>query len=196
MNDQERTTLNEFLSNLVQVKNLPKDVEAESMIQRAFAQQPDAAYLVVQRTLFLQEALSQAKNQIAQLQAAKAQPAPSFFGSDNWGSQRPAAPAPQQAPYAAAPAPAAQPSSFGSSFLGQAAMTAAGVAGGALLFQGIESMFSHHNGGGFGAGSPGENFSENTTVVNNYYGSDEGDSNDDSFASNDYDDSGSDDSWA
>jgi hypothetical protein len=58
----------------------------------------------------------------------------------------------------------------GSSFLRSAAATAAGVAGGALLFQGISSLFGHSYanslGGGFG-GAPG---GLGETVVNNYYG--------------------------
>jgi uncharacterized protein len=60
----------------------------------------------------------------------------------------------------------------GGSFLRSAAATAAGVAGGALLFQGIESLFGNHYAGGLtGAGmTPGLGES----VVNNYYGSDTG----------------------
>jgi len=60
----------------------------------------------------------------------------------------------------------------GGGFLRSAAATAAGVAGGALLFQGIESLFGNHYAGGLmGAGmTPGLG----ETVVNNYYGSDAG----------------------
>ena len=60
----------------------------------------------------------------------------------------------------------------GGGFLRSAAATAAGVAGGALLFQGIESLFGPHYAGGLtGAGmTPGLG----ETVVNNYYGSDSG----------------------
>jgi hypothetical protein len=60
----------------------------------------------------------------------------------------------------------------GGGFLRSAAATAAGVAGGALLFQGIESLFGPHYAGGLtGAGmTPGLGES----VVNNYYGSDAG----------------------
>src|SRR5207302_515740 len=52
------------------------------------------------------------------------------------------------------------------------AATAAGVAGGALLFQGISSLFGNHYAGGLmGAGmTPGLG----ETVVNNYYGSEGG----------------------
>jgi len=58
----------------------------------------------------------------------------------------------------------------GGGFLRSAAATAAGVAGGALLFQGIESLFGNHYAGGLmGAGmTPGLG----ETVINNYYGSD------------------------
>jgi hypothetical protein len=60
----------------------------------------------------------------------------------------------------------------GGGFLRSAAATAAGVAGGALLFQGISSLFGNHYAGGLmGAGmTPGLG----ETVVNNYYGSDAG----------------------
>jgi len=62
----------------------------------------------------------------------------------------------------------------GNSFLKSAAATAAGVAGGALLFQGISSLFGHSYAsglGGMGGGMPG-GLSE--TVVNNYYGENQG----------------------
>lgn len=56
----------------------------------------------------------------------------------------------------------------GSGFLRQAATTAAGIAGGALLFQGIQSLFGPHYGGGFLGGTPMQpGISE--TVINNYY---------------------------
>jgi hypothetical protein len=60
----------------------------------------------------------------------------------------------------------------GGGFLRSAAATAAGVAGGALLFQGISSLFGNHYAGGLmGAGmTPGLG----ETVVNNYYGNDAG----------------------
>jgi uncharacterized protein len=53
------------------------------------------------------------------------------------------------------------------SFLGQAAATAAGVAGGEFLFQGLEDLFGGHHGSSFGptpVGAPPEE-----VTVNNYY---------------------------
>lgn len=58
----------------------------------------------------------------------------------------------------------------GSGFLRSAAATAAGIAGGALLFQGIQSMFGSHAGGILSNASMQPGLSE--TVINNYYGSD------------------------
>jgi uncharacterized protein len=60
----------------------------------------------------------------------------------------------------------------GGGFLRSAAATAAGVAGGALLFQGIESLFGNHYAGGLMGGGMTPGLGE--TVVNNYYGSDGG----------------------
>jgi hypothetical protein len=60
--------------------------------------------------------------------------------------------APEPYPYGGGAAgPTMQPSQTGS-FLRSAATTAAGVAGGALLFQGINSLFSGHQGGGLMGG--------------------------------------------
>lgn len=66
--------------------------------------------------------------------------------------------------------PVMQPSQTGD-FLRGAATTAAGVAGGALLFQGINSLFSGHSGltgAGLTGVRPQDSLSE-TTIVNNYY---------------------------
>jgi uncharacterized protein len=62
----------------------------------------------------------------------------------------------------------------GNSFLRSAATTAAGVAGGALLFQGISSLFGHSYAsglGGFGGMGMGNGLGE--TVINNYNGTDQ-----------------------
>jgi uncharacterized protein len=103
--------------------------------------------------------------------------------------QQPAAPPPQYAqPGYAQPGYAPQPgyaqpaaaggvfgagAGAGGGFLRSAAATAAGVAGGALLFEGISSLFGHNYAsglggfGGMGGGMPG---GLGETVINNYYG--------------------------
>jgi len=65
----------------------------------------------------------------------------------------------------------------GSGFLRSAATTAAGVAGGALLFEGIRSMFGSHADGILGGVAQQPAITE--TVINNYYG-------DDAMAADDY----------
>ena len=66
---------------------------------------------------------------------------------------------------------------FGAGFLKGAAQTAAGVAAGALAFEGIRSLFSHPGygmGGGIGFGQAafmGGGLPVEETVVNNYYDS-------------------------
>ena len=55
---------------------------------------------------------------------------------------------------------------------GWVAAPAAGVAGGALLFQGISSLFGNHYAGGLMSGGMTPGLGE--TVVNNYYGNDAG----------------------
>lgn len=196
MNTQDTQALEAFLNQLVQARGIAKDPQADSLITRAVAQQPDAAYLLVQRALLVERALDNAKAQIAslqsQLQAAQSPPGRGFLEAEPWGNSpgnsagngmrapayAPAAPAYNQAPsmQSAAPAPAS-PGFFSGGMrgaLGTAAATAAGVAGSAFLFQGIEHMM--HPGGGFmnqsGMGSSFMPPVENTTI-NNYY--DDGD---------------------
>lgn len=196
MTPQERSLLEGFLSQLAQVRGVNKDPEAERLIARAFEEQPDATYLVVQRALLLGQALEQAKARIAALEQGEGR-GQGFLdpNASGWGNQGPGPsgyrgqPAPGAAPqYAPAYAPAygapppAYPAYGGpapgggfSSFLGQAAATAAGVAGGEFLFQGIENMFGHHGGGGFGGGGGFANqpFPTEDVTINNYYGPDE-----------------------
>lgn len=214
MSPQETQSLQDFLNQLIQVRGIGKDAQAEAMIAAAVAQQPDAAYLLVQRALLMDQALATSKAQIASLQSqvqalqSGAAPAHGFLDSNAWGNA-PAAPirsnptpaytsAPgQTAPqYQAAPAPTPSPSPgfFGGgmgSMLGTVAATAAGVAGGAFLFQGIEHLMNGGSGSGLmhqnGLSAPVENV-ENTTV-NNYYGGDtdkgRADSGSDMASSND-----------
>jgi hypothetical protein len=61
----------------------------------------------------------------------------------------------------------------GGSFLRSAAMTAAGIAGGALLFEGIQSMFGHHDTAGI-TGSQAAMPGLGETVLSNHYGAEAG----------------------
>jgi uncharacterized protein len=195
MNAQERAALENLLEQLVQIHGVDKVAEADLMIRRALERQPDAAYLLVQRALLLGQALAAARARIADLERGQARPNQGFLssGASGWSaaSQGPAASAAPVPPGAspvpptsgfssvAAPSGSASPPAFpapalqapssgaGASFLGQAAATAAGVAGGAFLFEGIESLLGHH-----GTAAPtqaGTALPAEDVTVNNYY---------------------------
>jgi hypothetical protein len=168
--------LHDFLSQLIQARGIQKDAEADALIQRAVAQQPDAAYLLVQRSLLLEQALKNAKGQIAQMedQLRSAQQGDRrFLDANTWGNSGDARPAsapmqqerreyqreyqpPQyQQQYQQPPMSGGMFGSRAGGFLGggggllgSIAATAAGVAAGNFLFQGIENMFGHHGQGG------------------------------------------------
>ena len=193
------------------------------MIGSTVARQPDALYLLVQRTLILDGALKSAQSQIAQLQTqleqqkalASSVAAPAnFLDANSWGrstatnavapmlqspgmrSPAPAYPAGPQAgnygapqagnfaaPHAgnfaapqagsfAAPQAAAPSAGFQApSFLTGMATTAAGVAAGAFLFQGVNHMFGSHGDNSMMGSSARQQPSGATdnTVINNYY---------------------------
>lgn len=209
MNTQERDQLNQFLKQLSEVKLTEKNAEAEAMIREAAALQPDAAYLLVQRSLLLERALNEAKTKISELQNqlqknSSASSTGSFFGNDPWAQASPSPKASAvpgagnyQIPAASTGAGNAQFSNVapqntgsGSSFLGNVATTAAGVVAGSFLFQGIENLMGHHQSGvgqqAFDDQQPAEQ-----TVINNYYGDSDqpamADNNNYSLASDDSD---------
>ena len=183
MTPQESSMLNDLAGKIQQTQLPEKDAEAEEFLQQRLGSNPDALYILAQTVLVQNIALDRAKAQLQQLQSQvqSAQPAhTSFLGSLLGRHDAPPPPAyPQRPPMPPAqyypPAPAyppdysagPPPQSGGSSFLRSAATTAAGVAAGALAFEGVESLLHGfgHGGSGFGGfgGQPGE------TVVNNYY---------------------------
>ena len=74
----------------------------------------------------------------------------------------------------------------GGGFLRQAATTAAGIAGGALLFEGIQSLFGRGmGGGGFLGGGYTPGLGE--TVINNYYGDQGSGASGGDYAGSDFD---------
>jgi hypothetical protein len=196
MTPQERDLITHLLERLKGSAGQPKDPEAEGLIRAAMAGQPDAPYLLVQTVLIQDMALTNAQHRIAELEkqlAAAGQPT-SFLGG-LFGRTAPAAapssgpwsrPAPVQPQWQAPSQPMtpqpmmSQPMmaqampmmASGSGFLRQAATTAAGIAGGALLFEGIQSLFGQHAGGILSNASWQPGLGE--TVINNYYGTDPG----------------------
>jgi hypothetical protein len=176
MTPDERTLLSSFLQDLAATRGVAKDPEAEAMIRQAMSMNPDAVYLLVQHAIVADQSLHAAQARIARLeqQATPMAPAASSFLPGNagpWSSQ----------PAYAPPPPQDRPGIFSGggglgSFLRSAGTTAAGVAGGEMLFSGLSDMFGGHHGGGQGFFGGGE---ENVTI-NNYGddsdgGSDDGD---------------------
>ena len=165
-----------------------KDHEAEDLIRQLTSQSPGAPYLLTQTLLVQEHALAnaQARIQTLERQAAQAQPAQSsggggflsgLFGHHSTPAQN--APPPQQTPSPMPVQPQSMPypttmnmaPSAGGGFLRNALTTAAGVAGGAALFQGIESLLGHNSGpfGGVLGGGGFMNTGGPSEVVNNYY---------------------------
>lgn len=154
MSPSDTQKLHDFLAQLVQARGIQKDPEAEALIQRAVAQQPDAAYLLVQRALLMEQALDSARAQIAALESQVQQQQGSrggFLDPYSWGSRRQAShPQSHHMHYQHA-----APGSFGGGFLrggggggllGSIAATAAGVAAGSFLFHGLDNLFHDHGG--------------------------------------------------
>lgn len=181
MTPQEHEKLQQFLDQMRQAQGVQRDPEADAIISAAVSRQPDAAYLLVQRTLLQEQAIEAARARIAELERQVQQsqqlqaprPVTSFLGgADDWGNSarsRPAGNPPAMAPAAAYPQQAAYEGRYpagqaprqgalsrfgmggggmggGGSFLGTMAATAAGVAGGAFLYQGLGNLLGGQDG--------------------------------------------------
>ncbi|WP_171009494.1 DUF2076 domain-containing protein [Sphingomonas sp. 2SG] len=179
MTPDERTLLTNFLNELVATRGVAKDNEADALIRQALAANPDAGYVLVQHAIVADQSLHAAQGRIAELerQVAPPAPSPSFLPTDRgpWGGSQPAY---------APPAPGARPGILSGggglgSFLRSAGTTAAGVAGGEMLFSGLSDLFGGHHGGGFGGGGQGFLGAPEENVVINNYGDDD-DNNDSS----------------
>jgi hypothetical protein len=177
---QEEQLLNSLVERVNQTNLQEKDSDAEALLNRGMNGNADAIYILSQTVLVQNIALEQAKAQVAQLQqqvqqARQPARATSFLGN-LLGHHDPAPPPPpqpqylppQQQGYVPPPppppgydpqyqaaqsqqgqyAPASQPS-----FMRGAMQTAAGVAAGALAFEGVEAVL--HGIGGFGHGGYG-----------------------------------------
>lgn len=156
MQGQERDLIEGLFNRLKAYEAQPRDAEAERLIASLVANQPGAPYLLTQTVLVQEQALKAAQQRIADLEAksATATTASGFLESapriGPWGAapaatSQPAVPPvpPARSPLQAAVAPQAAAPGVGGSFLRSALATAAGVAGGALLFDGIRSLLGH-----------------------------------------------------
>jgi hypothetical protein len=149
MQAQERELITGLFGRLQPFESQPRDPEAEALIKEFMARQPAAGYLLVQAVLVQEKDAPRAA-------------APGFLGSaprlGPWGAQAATprtsvpttapVPAMPSAPPARSPLQAAlspQPAGGGGGFLRTAMMTAAGVAGGALLFEGIRGLLNSNS---------------------------------------------------
>jgi uncharacterized protein len=172
MTPQESQLVEDLFDRLAKLETLPRDASAERLIANGAQRAPHALYALVQTALLQDEALKRANARIEELEAQaggefepQQRQGGSFLDSMRQafggGSPRGSVPSvrggvqtqsghaqppgyPPQTPpgYAGAPG-----FGGGGSFLGTAASAAAGVIGGALLLDGIRSMFGHHVGG-------------------------------------------------
>jgi hypothetical protein len=202
MTPQEQEMIGDLIDRVQKTQLAEKDVDAEQMLQQGLGRNPDALYILAQTVLVQKYALEQAQAQLTQAKARIEQmqqhPEPkhatSFLGSLLGRNDAPAPPPPPPPQgYPAQPVqsypqyvPVGAPPQYGApmgmggggGFLQGALQTAAGVAAGALAFEGVESLmhgFGHaagYGGQGFGGFDGGQRPVEE--VVNNYYGDNKG----------------------
>lgn len=163
MHQSDAQMLHDFLGQLVRARGVQKDPEADALIQRAVSQQPDAAYLLVQRSLLMEQALEAAQAKIAALEnqlGGSQRRGGGFLDPHSWGQRSQlSSHAPQhyqhahQASYQqGVPGFMQRGPGFlrggGGGLLGTMAATAAGVAAGSFLFHGLDNLFHDHDQGG------------------------------------------------
>jgi hypothetical protein len=175
MTPQERQLVKELFDRLASLEAAPRDPDAERLIADGLARAPHAVYPLVQTVLLQEEALKRANERINELEAGDEAPQgrggfldnmrDAFLGRDDarrgsvpsvggskWGSGQAAASAFGTQP-AAQQGMQPDPRGGGSSFLGTAAAAAAGVIGGSLLLNGIQSLMGGHQGQAHAFGS-------------------------------------------
>jgi uncharacterized protein len=205
MTPQEQDMIGGLIDRVQKTQLAEKDMDAEEMLQQGLGANPDSLYILAQTILVQKYALEQSQAQLtqakAQIERMQQHPEPrhatSFLGNLLGRNDAPAPPPPPPPPQGYAPPQAYPPYApvggygagapqygppvgmGGGGFLQNAMQTAAGVAAGALAFEGIESLmhgFGHAAGYGGGSGFGGFDGGQRPAeeVVNNYYGDDRG----------------------
>jgi hypothetical protein len=218
MQQQERDLISGLFDRLKPFEAQPRDGEAEAFIKGLATQQPAAPYLLVQTVLVQEQALKAAQERIAELEAkaGTAQPATTGFLASAppigpWGAAAggaaPRTSVPSTAPSTRSPLQAAlapqqqQQPPAGGSFLRTAMATAAGVAGGALLFEGIRGLMGSNPFGqqqaAMGGSTPPELLPPDSSTQQQAFADDQAGAVDyDTAAADDGGFGGDDDSWA
>ncbi len=155
MNAEEKQLIEDLFARLRNFDGGDKDLEAQALIQDLIRRSPDAPYYLAQTVIVQQQAVERAEARIRELEAATRQQQQSGRGGSFLGGSsvpqsgsRYTSPPPQYGPSETAAPP--QPNSpwgsparpgGGGGFLSSALSTAAGVAGGVFLADGIRSLF-------------------------------------------------------
>ena len=179
MNIQEHEQLTRFLQELALARVGLKDADAERLIQESCSRQPDAPYLLVQRSLLLEQVLKniEAENSRLRKELEDARgTGGSFLNANAWGNSVAASSVPNTIsntvpqvavpPLQSAPPQTNSSSWGGSGMLGTVATTAAGVVAGSFLFQGIEHLMGNHGGGSGFAGGHNSSLMTDTSSAN------------------------------
>ena len=173
MTSDERTLISNLFERLKQASSQQKDAGADEYIRTKVSEQPSAPYILVQSTLVMQQALTAAQGRIAHSRSnCRDNSAKSgvwrklpFRGRQSLWGRSAASHFPPAADAPATPNPACFSTQLCSTtystisrswrrVLQSALSTAAGVAGGALLFQGIQNMLGHNPGPFAGLAGP------------------------------------------
>lgn len=161
MNSDERQLISDLFARMESHGPVEKDAQAAALISERVRAMPDAPYMLVQSVLVQEMALAQADARIRELEAQR--PAATAGGGSFLGGLWGGGPAARPAARGSVPATGARPAAAGGprqpiagsiagpwgsqgaqptggSFMRTAMATAAGVAGGMLLADGIRNM--------------------------------------------------------
>lgn len=150
MDRNDRNAIEDLFGKLAEVERQgqPRDGEAETFIRERIARQPGAPYYMAQTIVVQEQSLKAAQERIAQLEAQGSQGAGGLLGGLFGGSSqgaRGSVPRTGRSAMGAPniPAPGAASGRGGGSFLGGAAQTAMGVAGGVMLANMLGGLFAN-----------------------------------------------------
>ncbi len=173
MNSRERLMVSRLVTRIAEQPAVTPDAEAALEVAALLKVRPDAPYLLLERTLLLEGALEQSRLEVERLgEALRDRPRDAGAPPDPLSREAQRQPVPAAASAATMAAPISAAAAAGGGFLRNAATIGAGVLGGSLLFQGIESLWhggASRGGGGF-FGASGQQPVEVIETTNNYFG--------------------------
>jgi uncharacterized protein len=143
MDANERSIIDDLFERLrkAEAQSDARDPDAEALIRRHVAAQPDAPYYMAQAIVVQQEALARAQTRLQDLERQLAERRPGGFLSGLFGDEEAAsAGAPPRGDQAAGGLDRYRQS--GGSFLAGAMQTALGVAGGFLIADALSGLFA------------------------------------------------------